>query len=66
MTEQQSTVASPAKVAATITEGQTFNRRRLALKYATKLAAGQQVGKFDADVVVEVAKKFDAFLKGGA
>jgi hypothetical protein len=39
-------------------------RRELALGFAVQLASSQQVGKYDGDIVVNIATKFESFLKG--
>lgn len=39
-------------------------RRLTALSLAVKVAAEQQVGKYDGEIVVNIAEEFEKYLKG--
>lgn len=41
-------------------------RRAHALDQAVRIAAAQQIGKYDGVIIVNIAKEFETFLKGGA
>ncbi|WP_136032497.1 hypothetical protein [Microbacterium sp. PF5] len=41
-------------------------RRFAALDFSVRLASAQQVGKYDGDIVVNIAKKFEGYLEGPA
>lgn len=50
----------------TLSERQAEARRSEALAHAVQVAARQQVKNYDADIIVNVAQRFEAYLKGSA
>ena len=62
----RATTPTPAPPTVPISSERTraYSRRREALEKATLIAARQQVGKYDADIVLNMARMFEAYLNG--